>query len=198
MVLTTSNSEKIRKLTFLGLMTAMVIVLQLLGSFVKIGIFSISLVLMPIVLGAVVGGVGGGAWLGAVFGATVLFAGDAALFLGIDPAGTIVTVMAKGILCGAAAGLVYKLMCTGKNRFLSVFAAAFVCPVVNTGVFLLGCVLFFMEAINAWAVAEGVNTLKYIFVFLIGANFPVELVINILLAPVIIRLIDLIPTKNKI
>ena len=51
-----------------AILTALVVVLQLLGSFVKLGMFSISLVLIPIVIGASVGGAKLGAWLGGVFG----------------------------------------------------------------------------------------------------------------------------------
>ena len=43
--------------------------------------------------------------LGLVFGAVVLLSGDAGLFLAADPGGAIVTVLSKGIACGAAAGL---------------------------------------------------------------------------------------------
>ena len=43
---------RVRKLTLLALFTAIVIVLQLLGSFIRFGPFSISLVLEPIVIGS--------------------------------------------------------------------------------------------------------------------------------------------------
>ena len=52
-------------------------ILQLLGSFIKIGPVSISLVLIPIVIGAAVYGLKTGAWLGLVFGIVVLLAGAA-------------------------------------------------------------------------------------------------------------------------
>ena len=71
----TANYTK--TLVGLGLLTAIVVVLQLVGSFIKFGTFSISLVLMPIVVGAALYGVGAGAWLGFVFGVVVLLSGDA-------------------------------------------------------------------------------------------------------------------------
>ena len=52
-------------------MTALVIVLQLLVV-IKLGAFNISVVMMPIVVGAALLGPSAGAWLGFVFGVTVL------------------------------------------------------------------------------------------------------------------------------
>ena len=61
---------------------------------------------------------------------------------------------------------------------------------VNTGIFLLGCKLFFMELIGGWAAAAGVaNADKYLLVGFVGINFLIEIVVNIVLAPVISRLI---------
>lgn len=50
-----------KKIAGVGLLTALVVVLQLLGSFIKFGTVSISLVLIPIVVGAALYGVGAGA-----------------------------------------------------------------------------------------------------------------------------------------
>ncbi|MBQ5901601.1 MAG: ECF transporter S component, partial [Clostridia bacterium] len=95
---TISRKEKTKVLVLSAVLTALVVVLQLLGSFIKLGPFSISLVLIPIVLGAATCGKGVGAWLGLTFGVTVLLSGDAAAFMSISVIGTIVTVLAKGLL----------------------------------------------------------------------------------------------------
>ena len=99
------RAEKTLKLTYLALMTAMVVVCELLSIFVG-GIFTITFALVPIVIGAAICGPWGGAWLGGVFSVIVLFT-DAGAFLAINPAGTVVTVILKGTLCGLAAGLTY-------------------------------------------------------------------------------------------
>ena len=71
-------------------------------------------------------------------------------------------------------------------------AAAFICPVVNTGVFLIGCQLFFLETIAGWGEAMGFeNAYAYMFLGLAGGNFLVEVAVNLVLAPVILRLIRL-------
>ena len=178
-----SKNNNTQKIVGLGLFTAIVIVLQLMGSFIKFGTFSISLVLVPVVIGA-------GAWLGFVFGVVVLLSGDAAAFLGVNALGTILTVLVKGTLAGLLSGLVYKAL-ENKNRTLAVAVAAVVCPVVNTGVFLIGCLLFFMETIGGWADAMGfgANVGQYMIVGLVGANFIFELLFNVVLSPVVVRLI---------
>ena len=47
-----SKNNNTQKIVGLGLFTAIVIVLQLMGSFIRFGTFSISLVLVPVVIGA--------------------------------------------------------------------------------------------------------------------------------------------------
>ena len=81
-----NNRISTRTLTGLALFTAIVVVLQFLGAFVRFGPFSISLVLIPIVVGAALYGPLAGAWLGVVFGLVVLLSGDAAPFLKITAA----------------------------------------------------------------------------------------------------------------
>ena len=101
------SMSKAQRLTLLGLMTALVVVLQLLGSFIRFGPFAVSLVLIPIVVGAALDGPLAGGWLGFVFGVVVLFT-DAAGFLAISIPGTVLTVLVKGIAAGLVAGLVYR------------------------------------------------------------------------------------------
>ena len=196
-----SNSEskkaKTRILVLGAVMTALVIILQFAGSFIRFGIFSISLVLIPIVIGAAICGIKTGAWLGFVFGMVVLLSGDAALFMGISPVGTVITVLGKGIACGLAAGLIYKAL-NRYNRYLAVVAAAVICPVVNTGVFLLGCVVFFMDAMREWGVSLGYDSVAaYMFLGLVGGNFFFEMLSNILLSPVILRVLNIESKNNK-
>ena len=190
------NSEQIRKLTLAAMLTAIVVVLQLLGSAIHFGIFSINLALVPIVIGAALLGVPYGAWLGFVNAVVILLSGDAAPFLAISAAGTIVTVIAKGTLAGLCSGLVYRLIAKS-NKYAAVILAAIVCPIVNTGVFLIGCRLFFWETIEAWGKAAGYdNVTAYAFLGLAGVNFLTELVINAILAPAVALILGVPRDKN--
>ena len=266
-IMRSRSSFNTRTIVGLGLLTAIVVVLQFIGASIRFGTFSISLVLMPIVVGAALYGVWAGAWLGLVFGIVVLLSGDAAFFMSVNPFGTIVTVILKGALAGALAGLVYRLLSgketTGRaamiissllmigagifalifginenrgalsedimaairsssesaskpgtvfiiigavlaavgialllfilikkpvlNVSAAVFAAAAVCPIVNTGIFLIGCRLFFFETIKEMAGNTNVGT--FMIVGLVGLNFIFELAVNLILSPAIVMLI---------
>lgn len=191
------SKEQSLKLAIGGILTAIVILLQFIGSSIKFGTFSISLILIPVVLGAALCGPIVSAWLGFVFGVVVLLSGDAALFLTISVPGTIVTVLLKGTLCGLCAGLVFNAL-KSKNITLATILAAIVAPVTNTGVFLLGCRVFFFDAIREWGVAEGfVSVTKYMLVGFVGFNFLFELLTNVVLCPIVVRIIEATKKTNK-
>lgn len=183
-------NKKTKNLVGVALFIAIVVVLQMLGGGIKVGsMFSISLVLIPIVVGAALYGWKAGGILGFAFGVAVLASGDAASFMAVDPLATVGVVLVKGVCCGMFAGLMYALM-GKKYRVLGVIAAAVTCPVVNTGIFLIGCRLFFYETVAMWGQGLGFeNAAAYMFLGLAGVNFLVELAVNLLLAPVIVRLI---------
>ena len=99
-----------RTLTGVAIFTAIVVVLQFVSAAVRFGPFSITLALIPIVVGAALYGPWAGAWLGFTFGMVVLLSGDAAPFMVVNPLGTILTVLLKGAGAGFLSGLVYKLL----------------------------------------------------------------------------------------
>ena len=180
-----------QKLALLALFTAIVAVLQMMGIAIRFGVFAVSMVGVPIIIGGALMGPLAGAWLGLVFGVTVLASGDAALFFAWNPAATVAVVLLKGILAGLAAGAVYQLL-EKKNSFLAVLAAAVAYPVVNTGVFFLGCMLFFLEdcvqfAANLGVTGSGPMVVMTVF---IGFNFFFELGLDLVLSGVVERLIQ--------
>ena len=191
------SKEQSLKLAIGGILTAIVIVLQFIGASIKFGTFSISLILIPVVLGAALCGPIVSAWLGFVFGVVVLLSGDASLFLAISVPGTIVTVLLKGTLCGLFAGLVFNVL-KSKNMTLATILAAIVAPVTNTGVFLLGCRIFFFDAVREWGVAEGFESVaKYMLVGFVGFNFLFEILTNVVLCPIVVRIIEATKKTNK-
>lgn len=166
-----------KKIAVLGLLTAIVVLLQTALQ-IHAGVFTISTVLVPIVIGAALYGPWAGAWLGLVFGATVLLSGQAAYFMGFNPAGTIITVMVKGILCGLGSGLIYKVLVKNNPKTAAIVASV-AAPCINTGVFIIGCLIFFRQ----------LGDFKYIITAFVGFNFIIELIVNILLSSVVIFLI---------
>ena len=185
-----AKSFETRKLVLLALLTAIVVVLQALAAVLPIYPFTLTLVLVPMVIGAALVNTVAGGWLGLVFGLVVLLSGNANLFLAVNPFATILVVLVKGTLAGLAAGAVYKLLAV-KSKTAATIVAAIVCPIVNTGIFVLGCYAFFLPTITEWASGgDFVNVTAFIFLGMIGFNFVFEFVINIVLSPTIVRLIQ--------
>ena len=185
-------SEKTRRLTGLALMTAIIVVLQVVASFVKFGPFSITLALAPIIIGAALYGAGAGAWLGAVFGIVVLIACVAGWDLGgnilftANPLLTAALCIVKGAAAGLVSGAVFRAL-SGNSPMGAAITAGIVCPVVNTGIFCVGLSVFFYDTLVAWA--GGANLIYYIIFGLTGVNFLLELVINLVLSTVIVRVV---------
>ena len=189
--LASSKKLSIQAIVGMGVLTALVIVLQSLGSVIRFGTFSITLVLVPIIVGAALYGWKAGAWLGFVFGVVVL-ATDAGAFLAISVPGTVITCIMKGVLAGAAAGGIYRLL-ENKSKWAAVICSGIVCPVVNTGVFLLGCLLFFLDTVRNWGAASGYENVGAYFLFgFVGLNFVVELCINLVLSTAIVRILKIV------
>lgn len=197
MVKTKTNKMSTETMVLGAIMTAMVVILQLLATFTTFfGPFSTAIGLIPIVIGAVLCGPAVGAWLGFVFGIVVLASGGAALFMAFSVIGAIVTVLVKGAACGFVSGLVYKLI--GKwNHLVAVIASSLICPIVNTGVFLLGCLIFFLpHDAEIAAAAQSTATGMALFFGFAMANFIFEIIMNLVLSPVIVKLLSLRKKKN--
>ncbi len=180
----------LRKMTYLALLTAIVFVLQFISLFMRFSTFSLTFVLVPIVIGVSVCGVFAGAWLGLVFALAVFATGDAALFLGFNIMATILVVVLKGVLAGTLCGAVYKLF-EKKNRYAAIISSAVTAPIVNTGIFFLGCHLFFFEDIASYFSLQAEEVTVFIITALIGVNFIIELAVNIILAPTIYKIIEI-------
>ena len=181
------NNAKIKRMASIGLLMALVVVLQSIGGMIPpIGGFSISLVLIPIVLGAALHGPAAGALLGATFGVVVVIncitGADVVgqMVFQANPILCIVVVMGKGILAGLASGLVYQAL-KGIRSYAAMFLAAAVCPMVNTGVFVACMLTFFKDVLSVWA--GGGDIMAYVLSGLMLCNFVPELIINLVFSP---------------
>lgn len=193
------HNQKIKRMVSLAFLMALVLVMQMLGSIIPaIGGFSISLVLIPIVMGAVLFGPSAGALLGATFG-TIVYIN---CITGADPGGAMVfqadpflcllVVMGKGVLAGTLSGLVYKLI--GKwNVHIAMLFAAIICPVINTGVFIACMLTFFKDVLAAWA--GGGDIIAYVLSGLVLMNFVPELILNVVFGSVGHTIIHVVKRK---
>lgn len=170
----------------LSLFSAIIVVLTVLGNFVRFGPVPITLSLAPIIIGAAVYGSSAGALLGGVFGLVVLLGGifgwdggTVMLLMGLNPIGCILICIGKGILAGYLSGLAYSAI-EKKSPLAAVVTAGIVCPVVNTGLFILGMLVFYGSTLQSWA--GGQNVIYYAIFGLAGINFVVELLVNLVLS----------------
>ncbi|MBR7164928.1 MAG: ECF transporter S component [Clostridia bacterium] len=187
--------NKIQKLVILAVLAAIVAILQYFGGAIAIpgtGL-SITLTLVPIVLGAILYGPVFGGVLGTVFGGMVALsvlqgtAGIlAAQMFASRPVLTIFLCIFKGLACGAVAGLAGSLLMK-KNLYLGVVLSAILCPIINTAIFSLGLVVFYSEI--AIGFAEGASLLAFVIFGIVGVNFVIEFAVNLICAPVIVRVI---------
>lgn len=195
-----SNKQKSTKVAILGLFTAIIIVLQLMSYAIKIGNFNLSLVLIPIVLAAVLYGPKQSAFLGAVFGVVVTVASMAGLdgggfiLFSANPLLTTLICLIKGALAGLFAGLIAQPL-KKKNNYLAVLVAAIVTPVTNTGLFVAGMFFCFRDILNEWA--GGSDVVTYALVSLVGVNFIIELALNLVLSPAVLRVSTVLQKTAK-
>lgn len=181
---------KVLRTTQAAFFAALVAVLQVLAYTVKLGPFNMSFVLVPVVIGGVLLGPGVGGFLGGVFGAVVAIACvtgmDAGGFIlfSANPFFCILLCLVKGIAAGYISALFYRILSKKiKFNMLATMCSTVLAPVVNTGLFCLGMVFFFYDTLVAWAGGSGV--IYYMFTGLIGINFVIELLLNIILCPII-------------
>lgn len=172
------KKNNVKRLVGLALLAAIVAVLQLLSLIIKFGPFSITLALIPLVVGAIIYGPKGGFILGFVMGLIILLTNSEAFFV-VNPLATVLICLVKSSVAGFLSGLFFKLL-KNKNERLAVVIASLTAPLVNTGLFAIGVLIFFMPTLREWA--EGSNAIGYLFLTIIGINFIIEFVINSILS----------------
>lgn len=204
--------KKIVRMVQLGLLIALVVVLQMLGSVIKIGPLPMSFVLIPIVVGAFLLGWKEGAVLGASFGIITMIMG----IFGIDAFSNIlwnaspfwfcVVCLLKATAAGLGSGLIYKGLSKlfgEKHVYLRTVIASVSAPIINTGIFVLGMFLFFFDTMQGLpamfpdAFGGFGSVVELVFVGLAGLNFVGEFVVNLVLTPAIIRIVDVVGKKMK-
>lgn len=194
-----NRKQNIKMTAALGIFTAIVVVLQLLSYVVKVGPFNLSLVLIPIVVAGVLYGPKYGAYLGAAFGIITVIGCISGLDVGgnilfnASPLLTILVCIVKAVLCGLFSGLVAKAF--KEQNFISVLLSAITAPLVNTSVFVAMMFLFFKDILYSWA--NGSDIVSYVITGLVGINFIIELSLNIVLSPIILRIIKAVGNKEK-
>ena len=183
-----------RNITALSILLALVIVLQTFGGAINIGPVQLNFTLIPIALGAILLGPIAGLILGFACGVVVavqVILGLVPFYVLIwteTPVVALLTCVVKTTVAGFVSGLSYKLL-VKKNRYVAVFVAAALVPIINTGLFIVGCLGMWDAMV---ALTGGTNVLGFIIVSLVTFNFFIELAINLLCAPALYRVIKVV------
>ena len=201
-ILKTKTSEKTRRLVGLAILTAIIIVLQVICTFIKFGPFTITLALTPIILGAAIYGPLSGAFLGAVLGLVIFFAGlfgwdPATLGLiqltSLSPLWVLIICVLKTAVAGFVSGIVYKVI-SRRNELAASIVASAICPITNTLLFLVGMFSFFYGSLVEWAGEKSV--MLYAITGLVGINFIIEFATVLILSVVISRVVKAVSRRR--
>ena len=191
-----TNSQNIKKLVGMATLTALVVGLQFLSNYVSFGSVSITLALIPIAMGAILYGPLAGLFLGVVMGGIALAAPSTiAVFMPINLPLTILLCLVKTGVAGLVSGLLFKLFAyiakkqesvkTKKILFAAgIIVAALVIPVINTGIFIVGAVLWFSEPFG--------GTFAGIVSAVLTINFLIEFLVSAVLSPALVQLVNVL------
>lgn len=177
-------------------MVAVILVMSLtpLG-YIRTPGLSITLLTVPVAVGAIILGPVGGLICGLAFGLTSFyqcFVGGAmgTVLLGINPFGTFVTTVVTRTLEGFLTGLIFKGLHSIKGvKKFSYYIASLCCPLLNTLLFMSSLVLFFYNTdyVQAFVTALGAkNPLIFVALF-VGVQGLIEAGICFIVASVVSR-----------
>ena len=175
-----------RQIVITGLMLALMIILQIIGNYLQFGPVNINISLVAIVLAAVLGGPLSGAIDGFFNGVMALLSPSTiAVFMPVSPVGTVLACLLKCTLAGLVSGIIFNLL-KKKNKVLSLIVSSLLVPIINTGIFIIFCLIFFRPILES-NVTSGAfpNIWMFLIVGFIGWNFLVELVSTTVLSPIV-------------
>lgn len=203
------NMTNTKKQTTYMVELALMVAIILLMSFTPLGylktpVLDVTLLTIPVAVGAVLLGPAGGAICGLAFGLTSFYQAltassvFSATLLGISPVGTFITTIVPRVLEGLLTGLIFAgLHNLPKTKKISYYVASLACPVLNTILFMSSLVIFFYNSdfIQGLATNAGVtNPFSFVIVF-VGTQGVIEAVICFLVASVVSR--TLYPVVKK-
>ncbi len=173
-----------------GILVGIEILFQVIGNYINPGFANINLSLIPIVIGAVLYGPVVGGFLGLVCGLMVIISPSTMqIFFSISPVGTILACILKTTVAGVAAGLVVKLF-KGEKKIYGVILASILVPVINTALFSIFALIFFMPLLQSMISETMPNIAAALFVGMIGINFILEVISTVILAPSLYKILE--------
>lgn len=190
----TKKRNSIYKMVLIALFIALMMVMNFtpIGYITVTGAFSITLMTIPVALGAACTGVSGGTILGFIFGLTsflqafgigFLIDPSAAPLFNENPFGYVVTCFIPRILTGFAAGLLFSLFEKKNNTGIWAFGvSSAIVPLLNTALFMSSYILFYSNTSFGGAVMSVLLTI-------LTVNFLIELLVTTIAGTVISKVV---------
>lgn len=188
--------QKTIRLVEISMLTAIIAVMTFTPiGYLKAGPLELTLIMVPVIIGAVTLGPGAGAFLGFVFGASSFiqcFTGSAlgSILVSVSIFRTLLVCIVPRILAGWITGLIFKAVTQKTKKDGANYIVASICgSALNTILFLgMLALLFFNVSFTAEQASSlgGVDTvLKTVIAIAAGINAPIELVVCAILGSAI-------------
>lgn len=201
----TISKVRTQKMVQLALLTAIIIILAFtpIGYINMVGL-SITLVGIPVVIGAITLGPVAGAILGAIFGLTSFARAFGlepfgTMLFGINPIGTFITTMVPRILMGWLTGLLFQaLKRFDKTKFVSYVITSISGALLNTILFMSSLMIFFYNTkeIQDMASNYDVTNVVALIIAMVGINALAESIASGILGTAIAKPVDIYNKKN--
>ncbi len=200
----TITNKRTLKMVQLALFTAIILLMAFtpLG-YIKTPGLEITLLVVPVAVGAIILGPTAGAILGGVFGITSFiqaFSGPlGAALLGISVIGTFVLCVITRILMGWLTGLIFKAMKQwDRTRLISHATANLAGALLNTVLFMTAFVLLFYntEYVQGLATALGATNPFHFIVLFVAVNGLIEALICFVVGTAVSKAIDVFTKKS--
>ena len=186
-----------RMIATTGILLAIEIILQLLGNYIVIpgGFASLNFSLIIITLGAILYGPVIGGFLGLMSGLLTIFApATMSYFFSVSPVGTILACLLKTTIAGVAAGLIMMIF-KKKNKVLAgAITVSIIVPTINTGIFAIFCLLFFMKRLQE---INPENIASALFLGMIGFNYIFEVLTTTIITPSLLKIMESVSTNRE-
>ncbi|NLL73037.1 MAG: ECF transporter S component [Clostridiales bacterium] len=189
----------------LALLTAIIVIMAFtpIGYINMVGL-SITLIGIPVIIGAITLGPMAGAILGGIFGLTSFARAfglepfGTALFA-ISPIGTFITCMVPRVLMGWLTGLIFHfLKKSDKTKFVSYVITSISGAILNTVLFMASLMIFFYksELIQGMARDLNVSSVVPLIIAMVGFNALAEIITSGILGTAIAKPVDIFNKKN--
>lgn len=201
------TNARTMKMVQMALLTAIILLLAFTPiGFIKLPAgLSITIIGVPVIIGAITLGPAGGAVLGAVFGlssfaqafglerfGTILFS--------INPIGTFVTCMIPRVLMGWLTGLIFQaLKRIDRTRFISYLITSLAGSLLNTVLFMTSLMIFFYNNADFQNLIKGLNAANVFIlaVLMVGVNAIAEVIVCGILGTAIAKPLEKYVIRNN-